>query len=145
MRFFKRYYIGGKRFSQEWQAAIEAYRVHFQSIEDRLPESARQFEKHIRRRPLHDEGVDSITRPARGVVHVELMERRLEFLGVTECEFPQPLEEQTVWLYEEIDLPRAGVLELSALFDQGEFRIVAREVRVLDKLSKRYAVPNDPK
>ncbi|MBX3436841.1 MAG: hypothetical protein KF861_05060 [Planctomycetaceae bacterium] len=57
---------------------------------------------------------------------------------------PEELTEWTVWLYDEIHLAPHNAFELRALFDTGEFRVVAEEIRVDDKLLKRYVVPEEP-
>ena len=140
----KRKYAENRRYHQEWIDAIKAYRAHYQSIENQLPETARLFVQHAKRHALHDAGVDSISRVDRGTVHLELDYRRLEFLGVKECEHPEPLESGIVWLYDEMDLADAGQFELRALFSQGDFRVIAREVHVFDKQLKRYVIPEQP-
>jgi hypothetical protein len=140
----KRKYIGHHRFHREWNDALEAYRVRYRSIEDQLPETARLFKNHDKRQPLHDARVDSISRADRGVVHIELDDRRLDFLGVKECQCPEPLEVGVVWLYHELDLAGSDHFELRALFDEGDFRVIAREIHVFDKHLKRYVVPVEP-
>jgi hypothetical protein len=145
MKYLKRKYLKHSgRFAQEWQDAIEAYRERYPSIEHQLPESARRFEQHTKRCPLHDAAVLSITRPTRDTVQIQLDDWRLEFLGVAECEFPERLEPQIGWLYEELDLANSGLLELRALIDEGDFRVAAREVRVFDERLKRFVVPEEP-
>jgi hypothetical protein len=81
MKYMKRKYIGHHRFYREWHDALDAYRVRYQSIADQLPETARLFIDHDKRQTLHDARVDSISRPDRGFVHIEIDDRRLEFLG----------------------------------------------------------------
>jgi hypothetical protein len=79
MKYMKRKYVGHQRYHQEWIDALEAYRARYQSIVNQLPETARLFEDHNKRQTLHDAGVDSISRVDRGIIHVELGDRRLEF------------------------------------------------------------------
>jgi Protein of unknown function (DUF4085) len=85
--------------------------------------------------------VYSISRVDRETIHVELDDRRLEFCGVQECQYPEPLEAGVVWMYEEMDLVDTGQFELRALFSEGDFGAIAREVHVFDKHFKRYVVP----
>ena len=75
---------------------------------------------------------------------MELDDRRLEFCGVKECQYPDPLEADVVWMYDEMDLADTDHFELRALFSEGDFRVIAREVRVFDKHLKRYVVPEQP-
>jgi Protein of unknown function (DUF4085) len=141
MKYFKRQYAEHHHCHQEWADALEAYRVRYQSIVNRLPETARLFEDHCKRQTLHDAAVYSISRVDRGTIHVELDDRRLEFCGVQECQYPERLEAGVVWMYDEMDLVETGHFELRALFSEGDFGVIAREVHVFDKHLKRYVVP----
>jgi Protein of unknown function (DUF4085) len=140
----KRKYIEHHRFHREWNDALDAYRARYQSIADQLPETARLFRDHDKRQTLHDARVDSISRGDRGIVHIELDDRRLEFRGVKECQYPEPLEDGVVWLYDELDLAGPDHFELRALLSEGDFRVIAREIHVFDKHLKRYVVPEEP-
>ena len=144
MKYMKRRYAEHPRYHQEWNDALDAYRARYQSIVNQLPETARLFEDHCKRLSLHDAGVDSISRVDCGIIHVELDDRRLEFRGVKECQYPEPLEAGVAWMYDEMDLADAGHFELRALFSEGDFRVIAREVHVFDKHLKRYVVPEQP-
>ncbi len=142
MKFFKAKYVGKRRFDAAWDTALEAFRQHLNTIFPALPESVQAFERHTNRFPLHDAGVESISRNESRELHIELDDRRLEFLAVRESSFPEPLLDGTVWLYEELDRTNGG-FELRALFDKGELRVVAKEIRVFDKRLKRYVIPAD--
>jgi hypothetical protein len=144
MQYMKRKYVGLQRYHQEWIDALGAYRARYQSIVTQLPEMARLFEDHDKRQSLHDATVDSISRVGRGIIHVELDDRRIEFCGVKECQYPEPLEAGVVWMYHEMDLSDTGHFELRALFSEGDFRVIAREVHVFDRHLKRYVVPEQP-
>lgn len=115
--------------------------MRYQSIVNRLPETARHFVDHCKRQTLHDAAVYSISRLDRETIHVELDDRRLEFCGVQECQYPEPLEAGVVWMYDEMDLVDSEHFELRALFSEGNFGVIAREVHVFDKHLKRYVVP----
>jgi Protein of unknown function (DUF4085) len=144
MKYLKRKYTEHQRYHQEWIDAIEAYRARYQSIANQLPETARLFEDHTKRQTLHDAAVGSISRLDRGIIHVELDDRRLEFYGVKECQYPEPLASGVVWMYDEMDLADTGHFEFRALFSEGDFRVIARGVRIFDKHLKRYVVPEQP-
>jgi len=144
MKYMKRKYAEHQRYHQEWADALEAYKARYQSIVNQLPETARLFEDYTKRETLHDAGLESISRVDRGIIHIELGDRRLEFRGVKECRYPEPLEEGVVWMYDEMDLADPGHFELRALFSEGDFRVIAREVHVFDKHLKRYVVPEQP-
>lgn len=118
--------------------------MRYHSIVDQLPETARLFMDHAKKHTLHDTGVESISQVDRGIIHVDLDDRRLEFCGVRECQYPEALESGVAWMYDELDLADTGHFELRVLFTEGDFRVVAREVRVFDKRLKRYVVPEQP-
>jgi Protein of unknown function (DUF4085) len=144
MKYMKRKYAGHRRYDQEWRTAVEAYRARYQSIVNQLRETTQLFEDHNKRHPLHDAAVDSISRVDRETLHVELDDRRLEFRGVKDCRHPDPVPDGAVWQHDEMDLADPGHFELRALFSEGDFRVIAREVHVFDKNLKRYVVPERP-
>jgi hypothetical protein len=144
MKYFKRKYVGHPRYAQGWNDALAVYRARYQSIVKQLPETARSFEEHAKRQRLHDAAVESISRVDRGTIHVVLDDRRLEFYGVVECQYPEPLASGVVWMYDEMDLVNARSFELRVLFSEGDFRVVASGVRGFDKQLKRYVVPEQP-
>jgi hypothetical protein len=148
MKFLKaRFYRNGSfqgRLVAEWEKAAAAYREHLASIMPALPESARDLVQHEKRHPFHDANVERVCATGSHEITVDLSDRRLEFLGAASWTYPEELEAGTIWLHTEIDAALNGAFELRALLDSGELRIVAREVRVFDKVSRRYLIPSEP-
>jgi hypothetical protein len=144
MKFLKRRYYGKPRCEEDWKQALSKYVAHLASIHERLPDSVKELVKHDRRRPFHDAVVESIVRRTPEDFTIELDDRRLEFIGVSDCEYPNVLEDGITWLFEEIDLLSLGVFELHAVLDEGEIRVVAKDVRLYDKLERRYVIPDEP-
>lgn len=144
MKFLKRKYVGKGCVEAEWEKAIKAYQSHLTSIVSALPESAKKLLEHEKRRPFHDAIVERVVQGGRKDVTIELEDRRIEFSGVRDCEYPADIEEGESWLYWEMDMASGGAFELRAMWERGDFRVVAKEVRVYDKREHRYAVPDEP-
>lgn len=96
------------------------------------------------RSTFHDEIVSQFFRPSVDALDVELTRWRLEFLGVRQADVPAEPIEKILWLYDEIDAAPAGRFVVRAIFDDGEMEVEVAEVRVFDKASKRYVIPEEP-
>lgn len=138
MKFFKRKYVGKRRFQAEWENAIQAYRSHLGSIANALPQPAAKLLEHDKRRPFHDAGVERLVRTGPQLLTVELDDRTLAFSGVRACDCPELGDDGDTWLYWEVDLAPRGCFELRAIWQSNDFRVVAEDVRIYCKLQRRW-------
>ncbi len=145
MKYFKRRLLKGHRcFGEEWMEAMNAYYHHLESIQSILPESATLLCNHMKRRTFHDATVEHILRGPGTQVTIDLDDRRLEFIGVHQYDYSGNSKEENSWLYTEIDIADKGAFELRVLLEDGELSIIANEVRLYDKLTNRYLIPDTP-
>ena len=137
MRFLTR-----KRLGKEaaWNEAMNACQSYYASIQSKLPESAINFDKALRRNPLHDLSILS-AESSKGSLTLEFDWYRLCFSGVLRLrlEDKTPLVDD-YWLYEEFDLASGDRFTLNVLLGDNELSLGARDVTFFNKINKQWLV-----
>ncbi len=136
MRYFTRKALA--RGGDAWNEALDRYKKHYSSIEQKLADSARRLD----RCSLHDMIVTRVERPLKDTLLLRGDWCDVAFSGVQRFT-TAGIVDGDAWLYDEIDVHDQTHFVLRVLLENSELLVVAQSVSVFDRPNKRWLIAVD--